>query len=62
MVKCSALFEVRTKFLNIIQTNFRFKGLFIYAHGNLGRVGPLKFPLYMKLVKRRARDPDHSPH
>jgi hypothetical protein len=27
MVKCGVLFEVRTEFLNIIYTNFSFKGL-----------------------------------
>jgi len=27
MVKCCFLFEVRTEFLNIIETNFGFKGL-----------------------------------
>jgi hypothetical protein len=27
MVKCGVLFEVRTKFLNNIQTSFGFKGL-----------------------------------
>jgi hypothetical protein len=27
MVKCGVLFEVRTEFLNNIQTNFVFKGL-----------------------------------
>jgi len=27
MVKCGVLFEVRTAFLNIIQTSFGFKGL-----------------------------------
>jgi hypothetical protein len=27
MVKCGVLFEVRTEFLNIIQTGFGFKGL-----------------------------------
>jgi hypothetical protein len=27
MVKCGVLFEVRNEFLNIMQTNFGFKGL-----------------------------------
>jgi hypothetical protein len=27
MVKCGVLFEVRTEFLNIIQTSFSFEGL-----------------------------------
>jgi hypothetical protein len=27
MVKCGVLFEVRTEFLNIIQTSFGFKGI-----------------------------------
>jgi hypothetical protein len=30
MVKCGVLFEVRTKFLNIIQSNSGFKGLNTY--------------------------------
>jgi hypothetical protein len=37
MVKCGVLFEVRTEFLNIIQTSFSFKGL------NLNSVNQLIF-------------------
>jgi hypothetical protein len=37
MVKCDVLFEVRTGFLNIIQTSFGFKGL------NLNSVNQLIF-------------------
>jgi hypothetical protein len=37
MVKCSVLFEVRTEFLNNIQTSFGFKGL------NLNSVNQLIF-------------------
>jgi hypothetical protein len=31
MVKCGVLFEVRTEFLNIIDTNFVFKGLIMQS-------------------------------
>jgi hypothetical protein len=37
MLKCSVLFEVRTKFLNNIETSFGFKGL------NLNNVNQLIF-------------------
>jgi len=37
MVKCGVLFEVRTEFLNVIQTSFGFKGL------NLNSVNQLIF-------------------
>jgi hypothetical protein len=29
MVKCSVMFEVRSEFLNIIYTSFRFEGLIV---------------------------------
>jgi hypothetical protein len=34
MVKCGVLFAVRAKLLNIIQTNFSFKGLIQMSYGN----------------------------
>jgi hypothetical protein len=36
MVKCGVLFEVRTKFLNIVYTTFGFKGLILAVLTSLG--------------------------
>jgi hypothetical protein len=34
MVKCGAVFEIRTKFLKIVCTRFGFKGLIVFIHSN----------------------------
>jgi hypothetical protein len=57
MVKCGVLFEVRADFLNIIYTNFNFKGLNNFK--KYYHIKILKLRKQLNRLEHRKRQQDH---